>query len=87
MYILFDKAVDKFPELKNHQNCWPVTDIIMMRLKYTSSRAQRQEMMMAAGSEQKAEVISKYFYLVQNCRLIISPEVVYLTLFYLHSVM
>ena len=38
-----------FPDLENYSGAWPVTDIIMMCLKYTSSRAQRREIEMAAG--------------------------------------
>ena len=47
------KAIAKFPDLENYARCWPVTDLVMMRLKYTSSRARRQEMEMAAGKAKK----------------------------------
>ncbi|KAI6162922.1 hypothetical protein EDD17DRAFT_1756951 [Pisolithus thermaeus] len=47
--VICEKAMDAFPDLENYSNCWPVTDMIMMRLKYTSSRARRQEIEMAAG--------------------------------------
>ena len=29
------KAIAKFPDLENYARCWPVTDLVMMRLKYT----------------------------------------------------
>jgi hypothetical protein len=43
-----------FPDLENYSNYWPVNDIVMMRLKYTSSRARRQELEMAAGKGKKS---------------------------------
>ncbi|KAI6013800.1 hypothetical protein BKA83DRAFT_4499840 [Pisolithus microcarpus] len=47
--VVCEKATDAFPDLENYSDCWPATDMIMMRLKYTSSRARRQEIEMAAG--------------------------------------
>ncbi|KAI6146003.1 hypothetical protein BKA82DRAFT_33601 [Pisolithus tinctorius] len=47
--LVRNKAVAAFPDLDNYANAWPVSDMIMMRLKYTSSRARRQEVEMAAG--------------------------------------
>ncbi|KAF8550533.1 hypothetical protein OG21DRAFT_1468594 [Imleria badia] len=45
-----DKASGAFPDLENYSKAWPVSDIIMMRLKYTSSRArQRRAIDIAAG--------------------------------------
>ncbi|KAI6103789.1 hypothetical protein EDD16DRAFT_1524991 [Pisolithus croceorrhizus] len=41
--VIHQKAVDKFPDLKDYSNCWPVNDIIMMQLKYMSSCARQQE--------------------------------------------
>ena len=38
-----------FPDLKSYSSAWPVTDIIMMRLKYTSSQARHREIEMATG--------------------------------------
>ncbi|KAI6013118.1 hypothetical protein BKA83DRAFT_4130581 [Pisolithus microcarpus] len=46
---LLKVATAAFPDLENYSNCWPVTDMVMMRLKYTSSRARRREVEMAAG--------------------------------------
>ncbi|KAF9233013.1 hypothetical protein BU15DRAFT_80559 [Melanogaster broomeanus] len=54
--IIQDKATNKFPDLENYARCWPVTDLIMMRLKYTSGRARRQELEMAAGKSKKWSV-------------------------------
>ncbi|KAG2141210.1 uncharacterized protein EDB93DRAFT_1252668 [Suillus bovinus] len=34
-----NKALDKFPDLENYSNLWPVNDVIMTCLKYTSCRA------------------------------------------------
>ncbi|KAI6159860.1 hypothetical protein EDD17DRAFT_1761915 [Pisolithus thermaeus] len=53
--VVRQKAVDKFPDLEDYSNCWPVNDIIMMRLKYTSSRARQQETEMAASKKKKAK--------------------------------
>ena len=35
------QAKTKFPQLENYVHCWLVTDIIRMRLKYTSGRKRR----------------------------------------------
>jgi hypothetical protein len=32
----------KFPDLEGYASCWPVTDLIRLELKYTSSRARAQ---------------------------------------------
>lgn len=58
---LFPQAQGTFPDLENYSNCWPVSDIVMMRLKYTSSRARRQETEMAAGKK-KTNKVSAYTY-------------------------
>ncbi|KAG1890843.1 hypothetical protein F4604DRAFT_1913657 [Suillus subluteus] len=47
--IVRDKSVDAFPDLENYSEFWPVNDIIMMRLKYTSGRARQKEAGMAMG--------------------------------------
>ncbi|KAG1885139.1 hypothetical protein F4604DRAFT_1918802 [Suillus subluteus] len=47
--IVRDKAVDAFPDLENYTGYWPLNDMIMMRLKYTSGRARQKEATMAAG--------------------------------------
>ncbi|KAG6376545.1 hypothetical protein JVT61DRAFT_2541 [Boletus reticuloceps] len=47
--VVCDKAMVAFPDLENYSNVWPVNDMIMMRLKYTSSRARRCEIKAAAG--------------------------------------
>ncbi|KAG2342306.1 hypothetical protein BDR05DRAFT_1000944 [Suillus weaverae] len=47
--IVRDKALNSFPDLENYSNLWPVNDIIMTRLKYTSGRARRKEGEMAVG--------------------------------------
>ncbi|KIM61168.1 hypothetical protein SCLCIDRAFT_122866 [Scleroderma citrinum Foug A] len=44
-----EKAVDAFPDLENYANCWPVNDLIMMRLKYTSSCSRGKETEVMAG--------------------------------------
>ncbi|KAI5987262.1 hypothetical protein EDD15DRAFT_2372711 [Pisolithus albus] len=52
--VVRDKAMAAFPDLENYSNCWPVTDMVMMRLKYTSSRARRREIEIAAGKAETA---------------------------------
>ncbi|KAG6369655.1 hypothetical protein JVT61DRAFT_14154 [Boletus reticuloceps] len=47
--VVRNKAMVAFPDLENYSNVWPVNDMIMMRLKYTSSRARRCEIKAAAG--------------------------------------
>ncbi|KAI6109220.1 hypothetical protein EV401DRAFT_1891501 [Pisolithus croceorrhizus] len=49
-----DLAVAEFPDLSTFENCWPVLDLIQMRLKYLSSRAQ-QEKRIADGSSEAAK--------------------------------
>ncbi|KIK33353.1 hypothetical protein CY34DRAFT_99740, partial [Suillus luteus UH-Slu-Lm8-n1] len=44
-----DKAVDAFPDLENYSGYWPLNDMIMMRLKYTSGRARQKESKLGAG--------------------------------------
>ncbi|PIL35885.1 hypothetical protein GSI_01545 [Ganoderma sinense ZZ0214-1] len=39
--VLRDKALNKFPELDQYENLWPVTDAVKQRLKYTSSKARK----------------------------------------------
>ncbi|KAG1867183.1 hypothetical protein DFJ58DRAFT_838193 [Suillus subalutaceus] len=34
--VVHGKALDNFPDLDNYNNLWPVNDMIMTRLKYTS---------------------------------------------------
>ncbi|KAG1750288.1 hypothetical protein EDD22DRAFT_957956 [Suillus occidentalis] len=48
-----NKAVDAFPDLDNYSGFWPVNDLIMMRLKYTSRRARQKEAKMASGKNKK----------------------------------
>ncbi|KAG1770579.1 hypothetical protein EV702DRAFT_1202350 [Suillus placidus] len=48
------KAVCEFPELGKYDNLWPVNDIIMSRLKYTSGHARRKLVEMAAGKMKMA---------------------------------
>ncbi|KAI6004947.1 hypothetical protein EDD15DRAFT_2359879 [Pisolithus albus] len=53
--VIRTKAIDAFPDLEAYSNCWPINDIIMMRLKYTSSHAWHKEIEMAAGKGKKAK--------------------------------
>ncbi|PIL28286.1 hypothetical protein GSI_09574 [Ganoderma sinense ZZ0214-1] len=39
--LLRDKALNKFPELDQYENLWPVTDAVKQQLKYTSSKARK----------------------------------------------
>ncbi|KAG1842411.1 hypothetical protein DFJ58DRAFT_732087 [Suillus subalutaceus] len=43
------KAANEFPELEKYTNLWPVNDMIMSHLKYTSGRARQKLVEMAAG--------------------------------------
>ncbi|KAG1847810.1 uncharacterized protein F5891DRAFT_1194422 [Suillus fuscotomentosus] len=47
--VVRNKAVSEFPELEKYINLWPVNDMIMSRLKYTSGRARRKLVEMAVG--------------------------------------
>ncbi|KAI9464874.1 hypothetical protein HD554DRAFT_2040588 [Boletus coccyginus] len=53
----FTKVLEAFPDLEGYSNCWPVNNMIMMRLKYTSSRARCQELDMAAGKGKKSSAL------------------------------
>ncbi|KAG2092397.1 hypothetical protein BD769DRAFT_1679124 [Suillus cothurnatus] len=48
-----NKAVDAFPNLENYSEFWPVNDMIMMRLKYTSGHARQKETRMAMGKSKR----------------------------------
>ena len=57
--IIFSTSLQtqmKFPQLENYVQCWPVTDLIRMRLKYTSARERRMKAFRVA--EDIAEVAS-----------------------------
>ncbi|KAG1728473.1 hypothetical protein EDD22DRAFT_961037 [Suillus occidentalis] len=43
------KAANEFPELEKYTNLWPVNDMIMSRLKYTSGCARQKLVEMAVG--------------------------------------
>lgn len=43
------QAVNAFPDLENYSGYWPLNDMIMMRLKYTSGRARQKEAKLGAG--------------------------------------
>ncbi|KAG1860977.1 hypothetical protein C8R48DRAFT_774237 [Suillus tomentosus] len=47
--VVRDKAVDAFPDLENYRDFWPLNDMIMMRLKYTSGRARQKQARMVVG--------------------------------------
>ncbi|KIK35120.1 hypothetical protein CY34DRAFT_28275, partial [Suillus luteus UH-Slu-Lm8-n1] len=47
--VVRDKAVDAFPDLENYEGFWPLNDMIMMRLKYTSGRARQKKARMVVG--------------------------------------
>ncbi|KAG2045535.1 hypothetical protein BDR06DRAFT_1015549 [Suillus hirtellus] len=47
--VVRDKAVDAFPDLENYRDFWPLNDMIMMRLKYTSGRARQKKARMVVG--------------------------------------
>jgi hypothetical protein len=53
---MISQAKDKFPDIENYSNCWPVNDLIMMHLKYALSHARRLELEMAAGKSKKLKV-------------------------------
>ncbi|KAI6033751.1 hypothetical protein PISMIDRAFT_15091 [Pisolithus microcarpus 441] len=46
-------ATATFPDLDSFQNCWPVLDLIQMRLKYLSSRARQKQRI---GTDSSSEV-------------------------------
>ncbi|KAG2091538.1 uncharacterized protein F5147DRAFT_779999 [Suillus discolor] len=52
-YVRDKSAVDAFSDLDNYSSCWPVNDIIMMHLKYTSGRARQKEAGMALGKSKR----------------------------------
>ncbi|KAI5981629.1 hypothetical protein EDD15DRAFT_2379198 [Pisolithus albus] len=49
-----DLAIAEFPDLATFENCWPVLDLVQMRLKYLSSRV-RQKKRIADGEVAKSE--------------------------------
>jgi len=47
------QVVNAFPNLENYSEFWPVNDMIMMRLKYTSGHARQKEAGMAMGKSKR----------------------------------
>ncbi|KAF8187444.1 hypothetical protein BJ912DRAFT_1059794 [Pholiota molesta] len=45
-------ALERFPELQEYKDCWPVIDMLRMQLKYSSSRARHESIMADAETEQ-----------------------------------
>lgn len=71
------QAMAAFPDLENYSNAWPVTDIIMMRLKYTSSWARLREIEMAAGRSRRMQsLVSFYSHPDINLMIICLAEVI-----------
>lgn len=46
---MVDQAVGEFPDLENYSNLWPIDDMILTRLKYTSRHARQKEEMTIVG--------------------------------------
>ncbi|KAG1720461.1 uncharacterized protein EDB91DRAFT_1088837 [Suillus paluster] len=57
--IVRDKAVNAFLDLENYSGFWPLNNMIMMRLKYTSGRARQKEAKMAVGKTRTTKNSSK----------------------------
>ena len=54
--------MEMFPDLENYSNCWPVTDLIMIHLKYTSSHAQRHEVEFVAGKAKWVPILVSSYH-------------------------
>ncbi|KAG2140901.1 uncharacterized protein EDB93DRAFT_1105818 [Suillus bovinus] len=57
--VVCDKAVDAFPDLENYEGFWPLNDMIMIRLKYTSGRARQKKARMVVGKSKTKKNTSK----------------------------
>jgi hypothetical protein len=53
------QAADKFPEVDNYSCRWPVTDLMKMHLKNTSSKHRKLEYKVAAGRADSAKPTKK----------------------------
>lgn len=53
MFSNGSQALEKFPELERYSDCWPVMDLVKMRLKYTSVRARRAQEKRVADNKLK----------------------------------
>lgn len=51
------QAADKFPDVNGYCNRWPVTDLIKMRLKNTSSKHRKLLEKMTAGKFSKHDMM------------------------------
>jgi hypothetical protein len=69
-------AVNAFPDLENYIEFWPVNDIVMMRLKYTSGCARQKEAEMVTGrSKKRASKVSTFYSESQiNTKTLLSTE-------------
>ncbi len=52
-YSSAQQAYKAFPDLEDYSACWPVHDLIQMRLKYTSGRARLSQRMGARNVKDK----------------------------------
>ncbi|KAG2744762.1 hypothetical protein P692DRAFT_20877834 [Suillus brevipes Sb2] len=57
--VVHDKAADAFPDLENYEGFWPLNDMIMMCLKYTSGRARQKKARMVVGKSKSKKNTSK----------------------------
>ncbi|KAG1738161.1 uncharacterized protein EDB91DRAFT_1249483 [Suillus paluster] len=48
--VVWNKAIDKFPDLENYSDLWPVNDIILTRLKYMSRHVMQKEQEMTVSA-------------------------------------
>lgn len=53
MFSNGSQALEKFPELERYSDCWPVMDLVKMRLKYTSVCARRAQEKRVADNKLK----------------------------------
>ncbi|KAI6137768.1 hypothetical protein BKA82DRAFT_4022803 [Pisolithus tinctorius] len=64
--VICQKAVDKFLDLEVYSNYWIVNDMIMMRLKYTSSCARQQESELATSKGKKIKTTVHNFFSLEQ---------------------
>ncbi|KAI9462190.1 hypothetical protein HD554DRAFT_2041183 [Boletus coccyginus] len=70
--VICDRAMGAFPDLDNFSNCWPVTDLIIMHLKYTSSCARWHELEFAAGKAKRPPTSS--VEMIVMCSLVVETH-------------
>lgn len=81
-WFMICQAVDAFLDLENYRDFWPLNDMIMMHLKYTSGRARQTQAKMAVGKSKskckKDSLKARWYWSTVDSIHTIPPCIVFL---------